>query len=76
VLAGAITTCGSGVFMFACQFIFFNKVIVHSIVQLNDSLIPNLFASATQTHRWPFSFATPLLSPCSILSLSLYHFSI
>jgi predicted RND superfamily exporter protein len=26
VLAGAITTCGSGVFMFACQLTFFNKM--------------------------------------------------
>lgn len=26
VLAGAVTTCGSGVFMFACQLVFFNKM--------------------------------------------------
>jgi len=43
VLAGAITTSGSGVFMFICQFTFFNKMAFLICVTIAFSLLYSLF---------------------------------
>ena len=43
VLAGAITTCGSGVFMFACQLVFFNKMAFLICCTIAFSLAFSLF---------------------------------